>query len=51
MKTVNGFKDVFTTSRQDEQRRMINLLCLDTEIFLFYLVQSYAVKTLNLRII
>ena len=36
MKTVNGCKDVFIMSPQDEQWRRTSLLCLYTVIFLFY---------------
>ena len=43
MKTVNGCKDVFIMSLQDEQWRRTSLLCLYTVILLFY--QPYAVKT------
>ena len=35
MKTVNGCKDVFIMSLQDEQRRRTSLLCLYIVIFCF----------------
>ena len=45
LKRVKDCKDVSIMSLQDEQWRRTSLLCLYTEIFLFYKVQPYAVKT------
>ena len=45
MNTVNGCKDVSIMYPQDEQWRRTSLLCLYTEVSLFYKVQPYAVKT------
>jgi len=42
LKRVKDCKDVSIMSPQDEQ---CSLLCVYTAIFLFYLVQPYAVKT------
>ena len=46
MKTVNGCKDVFIMSSQDEQGRRKSLPCLCTAIILFYnrMYIPYAVK-------